>query len=167
MNVTPSLYVGTYGKYNDGSIKGAWLDLTKYADRDEFYDACRELHKDEADPEFMFQDFEGFPKSLYDESGFDDRILEYANLDERERELVDEYEDATGQLPDDLSEVSDLFEIELDGFNREQAYGEYLVENGLFEVPDSVANYFDYESLGRDYLMDASVSDNGFVFRNE
>jgi len=49
------IYVGTYAKYNAGSIKGAWLDLEDYSDRDAFLEACRELHKDEQDPEFMFQ----------------------------------------------------------------------------------------------------------------
>ena len=38
------IYVGTYAKYNAGSIKGAWLDLEDYADRDAFLEACRELH---------------------------------------------------------------------------------------------------------------------------
>ena len=40
-----SVYVGTYGKYNNGSLFGAWLDLSDYADKEEFYEACRELHK--------------------------------------------------------------------------------------------------------------------------
>lgn len=56
------LYVGTYAKYNSGSIAGAWLDLEDYADRDSFLVAARELHKDESDPELMYQDFEGFPR---------------------------------------------------------------------------------------------------------
>ena len=37
------VYVGTYGKYNNGSLFGAWLDLSDYADKEEFYEACREL----------------------------------------------------------------------------------------------------------------------------
>ena len=28
-----SVYVGTYGKYNNGSLFGAWLDLSDYADK--------------------------------------------------------------------------------------------------------------------------------------
>lgn len=54
-------YVGTYGKYNSGSIEGAWLDLADYATHSEFVAACRELHKNESDPEFMIQDWEGLP----------------------------------------------------------------------------------------------------------
>ena len=62
-----SVYVGTYGKYNNGSLFGAWLDLSDYADKEEFYEACRELHKDEEDAEFMFQDWENVPEGLIGE----------------------------------------------------------------------------------------------------
>jgi antirestriction protein len=59
-----SVYVGTYGKYNSGSIEGGWLDLADYETYDEFLKACRNLHKNERDPEFMIQDSEGFPDGL-------------------------------------------------------------------------------------------------------
>ena len=38
------VYVGTYNKYNSGSLFGKWLDLSDYSDKDEFMEACRELH---------------------------------------------------------------------------------------------------------------------------
>ena len=59
------LYVSTYAKYNAGSLFGKWMDLNDYADHDDFIEACKELHKDETDHEFMFQDFEGFPDIFY------------------------------------------------------------------------------------------------------
>ena len=62
------VYVGTYAKYNNGSLSGAWLDLSDYSDKEEFYEACRELHKDEEDAEYMFQDWENVPEGLIDES---------------------------------------------------------------------------------------------------
>ena len=62
------VYVGTYGKYNNGSLSGAWLDLSDYSDKEEFYEACRELHKDEEDAEYMFQDWENVPEGLIGES---------------------------------------------------------------------------------------------------
>jgi hypothetical protein len=58
------VYVGTFGKYAAGSIKGKWLDLEDYKDKDKFMEACKELHKDEADPEFMFNDHEGKIKHM-------------------------------------------------------------------------------------------------------
>ena len=44
------VYVGTYNKYNSGSLFGKWLDLSDYSGKDEFLEACRELHEDEQDP---------------------------------------------------------------------------------------------------------------------
>ena len=57
----PAVYVGTYEKYNNGSIDGAWLKLQDFEDHDAFYQKCKDLHSDEVDPEFMFQDFENMP----------------------------------------------------------------------------------------------------------
>jgi len=58
------LYVGTYHKYNSGSIAGAWIDLEKCATYADFLAECRKAHKDEADPEFMIQDHEELPDGL-------------------------------------------------------------------------------------------------------
>lgn len=71
------VYVGTYHKYNEGSIAGAWLNLEDYNDKAEFMEACRRLHKDEADPEFMFQDWEGVPSWMIRESSIDAELWEY------------------------------------------------------------------------------------------
>ena len=59
---SPAVYVGTYGKYASGTLRGVWLDLTTFADYDEFLAVCRYIHRDEADPEFMAQASEGFPR---------------------------------------------------------------------------------------------------------
>ena len=59
-----SVYVGTYKKYNSGSIAGGWLNLADYASYGDFLKACGKLHKDERDPEFMIQDSEDFPDGL-------------------------------------------------------------------------------------------------------
>ena len=39
----PALYVGTYGKYNDGNLGGMWVDMTTFSDDDEFFDFCNLL----------------------------------------------------------------------------------------------------------------------------
>jgi hypothetical protein len=58
------VYVGTYKKYNEGSLAGAWLNLGDYSSYGEFLTACRKVHKNESDPEFMIQDTEDFPDGL-------------------------------------------------------------------------------------------------------
>ena len=51
----PAVYVGTYAKYNDGSLFGMWVDLVKCGDYDTFMEVCHNLHADEEDPELMYQ----------------------------------------------------------------------------------------------------------------
>ena len=100
MTTTPRLYVGTYAKYNAGSIAGAWLALENYADRDAFLVACRALHADETDPELMFQDVEGLPSPWYNESSAPpNELWSWLKLSEDEREAFALWADYYGDGP--------------------------------------------------------------------
>ena len=72
----PSVYVGTYGKYNEGSLCGLWVDLSSFDDYDEFINFCKAIHADEEDPELMAQDYECFPRQWYNEEDFARHIVE-------------------------------------------------------------------------------------------
>lgn len=50
------VYVGIYGKYNNGSLFGAWLDLSDYSDKEDFYEASREFRNDEEDADDLVRD---------------------------------------------------------------------------------------------------------------
>lgn len=63
-----AVYCGTYKKYNEGSLDGEWLNLGRYQNAAAFLEACKKLHADESDPEFMYQDFEYLPDEFYSES---------------------------------------------------------------------------------------------------
>ena len=89
----PSVYVGTYGKYNVGSLCGLWIDLSSFNAYDDFIDICKAIHADEEDPELMAQDYEGFllrkrqaddPRQWYNEGFMSeddfDNILEYSDM---------------------------------------------------------------------------------------
>lgn len=169
----PALYVGTYAKYNNGSIAGKWLKLTDYKTVQEFIQAAEALHKDEEVPELMFQDFENFPREFYSESLSIvdlEKIYDYINLDYDDREIVTEYASATGyRLEDiDLEDARDRFYTILDSRNESEQHkelGEYVLKQGILDpVPESLQGYIDYEAVGRDWMMDMSVSDNGYVF---
>ena len=51
------VYVGTYAKYNEGSIAGQWIDLTNLSYED-YCNAIANTHYDESDPEYMIQDID-------------------------------------------------------------------------------------------------------------
>lgn len=162
----PSVYCGTYGKYNDGSLFGMWLDLTKFKDYDEFMDICRQLHADEEDSEFMYQDFECFPRSLYCEScmGEDtfDKIIEYANLNDNEQEAFHDFLDLGYDF--DMDTFHDAYQGH---FDSEEDFAEYIVREcyDLDNMMGSLANYFDYKAFARDLFYDYHMGDHGHVFR--
>lgn len=101
-----AIYVGTYAKYNAGSLFGKWFDLSDFADKDEFLEACKELHKDEDDPEFMFQDRENIPEELVCESWISDMFFELRDkvedMDTNEQEAFSAWLDYESR---DLSKV--------------------------------------------------------------
>ena len=95
----PRIYVGTYNAYNEGSLKGAWLDLEDYDNYDDFKRACRELHADESDPEFMFCDHEGIPREFIGECYLKPELWDYMNCD-----IDDEVKEAFMYLFDEWNE---------------------------------------------------------------
>ena len=60
----PSVYCGTYHKYNEGSLRGLWVSLSSFDDYDDFINFCNAIHADESDLELRFQDYECFPRGL-------------------------------------------------------------------------------------------------------
>ena len=110
----PRVYVSTYTKYNNGSLEGDWVDLSDFSDFEGFKDFCKELHKDEEDPEFMFQDWEGLPDCFHTESGGEkdfEPIFEFLEMDEDDRKILEMYAEATGYSISDitLSDAQDAF----------------------------------------------------------
>jgi len=167
---TPRVYVGTYAKYNAGSIAGKWLYLSDYPDRDAFLEACRELHADESDPEFMYQDYECFPARYYSESSAppDEFWTEWLACPEDEREAFAAY------LDNGSGDTYDAFrDAYLGTFRDLEAYAENVVDDAgwLRDAPDTVARYFDYAAFARDLQIGGDVwtADGGegvFVFDN-
>lgn len=91
----PKVYVGTYKKYNEASLKGGWVTLTDYKDYASFMTACFKLHKDERDPELMIQDCEDMPDGLsvmesISEQEFND-IIEACREQSEEEESAEEF----------------------------------------------------------------------------
>jgi antirestriction protein len=159
-SVTPRVYVGTYGKYNNGDLTGKWLDLEDYADKEDFLEACKELHKDEADPEFMFQDYEGFPEKYYGESGLSEKLWDWLEMDEEDREILEVYQDEVigsgGEVT--LKQAQEAFRGK---FKSETDWAvEYI--DGMGGLGDSASSYLEISDTdARQYALDEAerVSD--------
>ena len=165
------IYVGTYAKYNNGSIFGEWMDLSDFSDSKEFYDACKELHSDEEDPELMFQDYENIPESLICESWLSDNIFEViksvSDLSETQQEAFavwcnNESYDITSE---DIDNLISSFEDDYQGkYKDEEDYAYEIVEQ-CYNLPEFAKTYFDYEKFARDLFIGDYWFENGFVFR--
>ena len=168
---SPAVYVGTYGKYASGSLRGVWLDLTTFADYDEFLAVCRYIHRDEADPEFMAQDFDSFPREWYTEGFMSERefdlIQAYSELDDDEREAFEVYVSAFGSSRDDVSIFDNFREAYNGKWSSEEEFAEQLAEDCcmLHGAPESLKMYFDYKAFARDLFIDDYYFESGFVFR--
>lgn len=160
---TPAVYVGTYHKYNGGSIAGQWFDLTQFDDEHDFLAECRELHADEEEPELMFQDWEGIPSGLISETH-----VNWAFIDAYRQAEADGQEAAFVQWADyfnacDYEAVQDTYQGEAE--SEEDYARDFADETGLLDgMPDSLLSYFDYEAYGRDMFMNGLVLLNGYVF---
>ena len=163
----PSVYVGTYAKYNDGSLCGLWIDLSSFNSYDDFIDFCKAIHADEEDPELMAQDFEGFPRQWYNEGFMSeddfDKILKYSEMcDEHGADAVDDYM----EFHDELDNFDEAF---CGKWDSEEDFARHIVDEcyNLEQMMGNLANYFDYEAFGRELFMyDYSMGGNNYVFRN-
>ena len=168
-----SVYVGTYKKYNEGSIFGKWLKLSDYSNYEELLSAMKELHKDEEDPEFMFQDLEFSP--LLENMGYVSEchisseifeVLEKISDCGYELEILEAFADCFGKM----DSIDDLIEKVQENYNGEFDSDEDFVEELLTEnccVPNDLPSYIyiDWQRTARDVMMDYSSS-NGYYFRN-
>lgn len=157
-----SIYVGTYAKYNNGSIAGKWLDLEDYTDKEEFIKACCQLHKDEEDPELMFQDWEGIPASMIGECWVSPDLWEI--MQESNLEAVKAYLSIFNEW--DAEDFQDRFRGHFDSW--QQMAEELLEETGeLDRIPESLRYYFDFEKYARDMELGGDFAEeDGFFFWN-
>lgn len=165
------LYVGTYAKYNSGSIEGKWLDLDDFADADEFEEACRELHSDEADPELMFQDIDyehDWEKALYCESAipsdyWDIRdALDKSYIDDN---IFDAWVSATSEQVD--SDAVGKCEEQYCGKMSGEEYAEQLCEECGYipkDMPSLISCHIDWAGVWRDLSYDGYCEENGYIF---
>jgi len=161
------IYVGTYHKYNNGSIEGKWMDLDDYADAKEFYDACKELHKDEDDPELMFQDWEGVPERLAGECMDVEDVYEYRDKLDRvsDPEAFEVWVDHMG------NDATDDFEDAYNGkWNSAKGFADDLAEElGYYKAMENAglnAHYFDLDAFTDDLFISDYAYVDGYVFRN-
>lgn len=156
-----SVYCSTYAKYNAGSLYGEWMRLADYSDYEEFCEAIKELHKDEEDPEFMFQDCEnthvdGEPTLSDIKEWYDKFNIETYDLDEDVvKYLLDD-----GQTLDEALSYNDMLEFKADDYEE---LGRMCAD--CLDIPSHLEQYFNYAKYGEDIACDFNEKEiNGTLY---
>lgn len=156
------IYVGTFKKYNEGSLYGKWLNLYDYVDHDDFIEDCKALHADEADPEFHFQDWEDLPEGTVTECTVDEALWDFMYLDGNEQTIVIAWMDGTN---DSLSvALGRALENHIGEYKDEAEYGRISFKEQFDEsIQNSLFCYIDFDRYGRD-MMEGLLYSNGHLF---
>ena len=157
------VYVGTYNKYNCGSLDGAWVDLESFHNQRELMRFLYRLHADEAEPEFMIQDYMNFPRRFYSEAMNEHdfaELFKWLNLDEEEREMCAEY----WSEYDESASVERIKDSLVYSGNSNDYFDE-LADEALsdYKVPDFLQFCFDYEKW-REMCKYDYIATRNFVF---
>lgn len=163
------IYVGTRAKYNNGSLDGKWVDLSDFNYLEDFLDECSEIHNDEEDPEFMFQDWENIPDSLVSESSLSEDFFylrnEILDLDKDKEEAFWIWLDHTRQTTDfgdPHKLVADFNDSYIGKYYSEEEFAESLLDD--YDLPEFARTYFDVEKFANDLFTSDFWYKDGFVF---
>ena len=171
------LYCGTYKKYNEGSLEGAWINLDDFADADDFRKACLELHKDEDDPELMFQDINidhDWEEKLYSECAIPEdywdvkEAIKNSYIDD---DIFDAFMSIEGGRPD-VNTVKRCEECYIthisDSMNPGADYAEMEFEDTHsreeLKSLEWIMRYIDWDAVWRDMTFDGYHEENGYIF---
>ena len=165
------IYVGTYAKYNNGSLQGEWVELSDFYDLDGFMERCAEIHEDEEKPEYMFQAWEEIPDGLIAESHLEETFFELRDeldrLNDTEKEAFWVWADGnSSQLTQDAYSLVKSFQSDYIGsYASREDFAEELVkmENDL---SDFALSYFDFSKYANDLFDSDFLYKDGYVFRN-
>lgn len=163
-----SIYLNTWGNYNEnGADGGAWIELP--CDIDEARERiAKNTGEDPEEAEFFVNDYETNINGLkIDENSDIDELNELAE----ELEALDNYdlekleailESEGGTLRDALDNIDNYTYYQ--GKSLEEVAAE-LVEEGCFgDIPESIANYINYDAIARDLGFDGyTETENGVI----
>ncbi len=163
----PSVYVGTWAKYNEGDLTGLWIDLTTFDDREDFVNFCYAIHADERDPELDAQDWECLPNGIDGDDLFFEQkwdvLKEYLELGEKYE--LDAVEAFVNRFSIDC--LSDFENCYCGKFDSELDYAYHIIDEcyDLDDIMGDLSSYFDYQRYADDLFMDYAFED-GYVFRS-
>jgi len=149
------IYIADLAAYNNGRLHGKWIDAT--LDVDDIQDQINELLKNS--PETFAEEY-----AIHDYQGFEGiGIHEYEGIVSAHKKavFVEEHGELGAQVAshfgDDLEYAETaLSDAYIGQYTSLADYAQSLTEE-CSEVPEHLAYYIDYESMGRDMDMSGDI----------
>ncbi len=161
------IWLGDLGAYNEGNLRGEWLELPM--DADMLSEKIRQYSRN-GEGDYFIADYE-VPDWLRKRAVSEHSSpIELNDLAEQLEGLSEHDQMRVGYLIDDGASVTDA----LDGYEDVDFYpdmtlkqlAEHFVDEGLFgEIAPSIINYIDYEAIGRDLGIDGYDETPQGIFR--
>ena len=153
-------------------MQGEWVSLSNFYDLDGFLEYCAEIHEDEEEPEYMFQDWENIPEAFIDEGHLDSNFFELRdeleNLDGMNVSAFWIWVENTGKdLTESVYYLMRQFNSAFVGryVNKEEFAREIVsMEHELSEFAE---RYFDYDKYADELFDEGFWFESGYVFRDE
>lgn len=153
----PMIYVACLAAYNAGHLHGEWLDAAREpADIHEDIRSVLINSPIKSSEEYAIHDYEGFG---------DIRISEYHGVTEVSRLalLIEEYGEAFAAYVNHIGEEYATEESFRDAYHghwdSELAYAEHMFDElYLYQLPENLRYYIDYEAFSRDLFLDGYYS---------
>ena len=158
------VFLTNMGKYNEGELVGEWLELP--ATEKDLQEAFQRIGIDGVEyEEYFFTDWETDIEGLrlaehMDLEELNELAAKYEDLQDCEKEIVQAIMELEGYDLEEAIEVREHYSL-LTGVHTNEDLGHFwLFEEGIYDIPDFIANYIDCEKFGRDIAMEA---DGGFT----
>jgi len=153
MMMTPKIWIGNLGRYNEGYLIGEWISLP--CTPEELDNLYTRIGINEYYEEIFIADIE----NCYIEIGEFDSIPELNEMaqvalkvgNDKLIKAVFEYEsvNSAAEAIEILETIEDDYYL-LENINSHDDYGFYYVENHYEKLDDFTKRYLDYEAIGRD-----------------
>jgi antirestriction protein len=144
-------FITNLGKYNEGELIGEWITFP--IDEEELEEVLERIGINEEYEEYFFTDYENniFDFGEYTSISYINEIAEALEEIEEEEEIIEAIlEELNTEEAIEVLKNRD-FMLYYGCYDMEDVAIRYVEETGLlYNVPDNIARYFDYEALGRD-----------------
>ncbi len=149
------IYVADLAAYNNGKLHGCWIDATQALD--DIWDQVNEMLKnspeDDAE-EWAIHDYEGFEGVYISEyEGFESAHKKALFIDEHGTLGAKVLEHWCGDIEEAQKALDDSYSGEYESL---EDYARGLTED-TSEVPEHIAFYIDYQSMGRDIELNGDI----------